>query len=485
LPYPFLILMTKRGQLSRAAGRAREFFGSVRPRTWLLAAGVLHVSVTCAVFAAGRFAVAPGSFNAEGIGLFARDGVGYRAQALALAGRLSGGEVGAWAGAPVEFHVKLYALAYAAFGPLLGHSIIGVEPLNLLYYLAAVWLVYRIGAEAFGRRAGLLAAAAVAPWPSFVLHTTQLVKDPLFVACMLGVCAVCVCWLARALTPWRGLALAAAAAPPLLLLARAKSNMWESVASVIFVAAALLAVRLARERRLLAGNLLCAALVVLLLFAAPVQQTSVRVRDELAAGGASVAHTEARDADGEASKETQGETSGGAAANGADASGGFVWRLAGARVARRRENFVARYGHTKSSLDADVKFGDTPDIVVHLPRAALVGVFAPFPRMWFDEGDRTGRAGRLLSGAETLAFYAAAALACVGLYAERRNLAAWLLVTVALLNCVALGLVVTNVGALFRLRYVFWMLVVITAARGALGLAGVVYNPRRLGGGAR
>lgn len=426
----------------------------MRPRTLLLGAGLLHAAVTGAVFAVGRAGLAPGSFNAEGLGPFARDGIRYHEQALALA---QGVGARGWWESPFELHVKLYALCYAAFGPLAGHSILGVEPLNLLYYLAVVWLVHRAGAEAFGPRAGLAAAACVALWPSFLLHTTQPIKDPLFVACLLGVCAVCVCWLRRTLTPARGVALAAAGAVPVLLLARLKSNMWESVVVVVVIAAGLLAVRVARERRLLAGNVACAALVGVLVCAAPVRPTSVRMRD--AAGAA------ARAADATAATEGGGP--------------GLVWRLAGARVARRRENFVARYGDHASSIDSDVAFRDTADVARHLPRAALVGLFAPFPHMWFAQGDRTGRAGRLLSGAETLAFYLAAALAGLGVYLERRNFAAWFLLAAALLNCLALGLVVTNIGALFRLRYVFWMLLVMVAARGAVGLAGMVYNPRR------
>jgi hypothetical protein len=42
----------------------------------------------------------------------------------------------------------------------------------------------------------------------------------------------------------------------------------------------------------------------------------------------------------------------------------------------------------------------------------------------------------------------------------------WLLFLVATIGMLALGLVVVNAGALFRLRYVFWMLMIIIASRG-------------------
>jgi hypothetical protein len=42
----------------------------------------------------------------------------------------------------------------------------------------------------------------------------------------------------------------------------------------------------------------------------------------------------------------------------------------------------------------------------------------------------------------------------------------WLLFLVATIGMLALGLVVVNAGALFRLRYAFWILVVIISSRG-------------------
>lgn len=407
-----------------------------RPAHLLLAAALLHILTTIAVFTVGRLAVAPGSFDENGVGQFAFDSIRYREEALSLVQLLREGGLSAWVDAAPEMHVKAYSLSYLIFGPVLGHSILGVEPLNLFYYLAIVSLVYGVGAQVFGRRAGLLAAALVALWPSFLLHTTQLLKDPLSVACLLAIVLVAVTWLGSSLTPARAVLMAAAYAAPLFVLARVKSNMWESVASVVLTGAALLLLRCVRERRALVGNLLCAALALILLFAAPVRTTTVTVRD-----------TNAVVATGEQ---------------------GFVWGHLGARIASRRAYFIERYsGAFGSNIDEGVTFRNTADIVRYLPRATLVGFFAPFPSMWLARGAYTGRAGRLLSGAEMLACYLVAALACVGMWRGRRNAAAWLLFVVTLVNMVALGLVVTNVGALFRLRYVFWMLIIVLAAEGA------------------
>ena len=57
-------------------------------------------------------------------------------------------------------------------------------------------------------------------------------------------------------------------------------------------------------------------------------------------------------------------------------------------------------------------------------------------------------------------------LTLIGLWRGRRNLLGWFLFGFLASGIVALGLVVNNVGALYRLRYPFWTLMVILAAGG-------------------
>ncbi len=104
------------------------------------------------------------------------------------------------------------------------------------------------------------------------------------------------------------------------------------------------------------------------------------------------------------------------------------------------------------------------DVLRFIPRAAVIGFFAPFPRMWFEHGSY-GSAGRLLSGAETLVMYFLYFGVAACLWRNRRRLETWLLFLVATLGTVALGLVVANAGALYRLRYVFWIMFIIMAAQ--------------------
>ena len=132
----------------------------------------------------------------------------------------------------------------------------------------------------------------------------------------------------------------------------------------------------------------------------------------------------------------------------------------------RRAGFRS-YTSQASNIDADVQFTSMGDVMRYMPRAFVIGFFAPFPKMWMEVGS-FGRAARLLSGLETLVMYFLYFAAGLCVWRERRNLKMWLVFLVATIGMLALGFVVVNAGALFRIRYVFWMMMIVLAARGLL-----------------
>ncbi|HEV7798856.1 MAG TPA: hypothetical protein VGO73_11900, partial [Pyrinomonadaceae bacterium] len=138
------------------------------------------------------------------------------------------------------------------------------------------------------------------------------------------------------------------------------------------------------------------------------------------------------------------------------------------RVGKMRQQFVIESPNSSSNIDSKVQLNSLTEILRYLPRAAMIGFFAPFPNMWFATGGQVGSAGRLLSGVETLALYVVQGLAIVGLWAARgrRRNSVWLLWLIAATGMIALGLVVVNVGALYRLRYLFSILLIILASGG-------------------
>lgn len=409
------------------------------------------MTLTVAVYAVGRSAAFPGTFDENGVAVsFASDGVRYRADAAELSGKLWRGELGAWVTADRPFHVKLYSICFALFGPLLGYNVLGAEPLNALFYLACVALAFCLGRELFGARAGLLAACAVALWPSFLLHTTQFLKDPLFDALTLGLTLVNVRWLTREYTLGGALRAGAAGSLVVTVLWFARSGMGALLVALVVLGALALVARQLCARRLLAANVAGAALLFAVTLGVP---RLARGALELGASPSSARwtaeHVTLRES---AAEETAIVT-----------RGGFMSSTA-ARVGRVRRRFVEMYPDSGSNVDADVRIESASDLLLYLPRAAEVGFFAPFPVMWLSSGRSVGAAGRLLGGVESLAMYAVEALALIALWRARRRLAAWLLFASAATGLIALGLVVVNVGTLYRLRYVFVMLLIVLAA---------------------
>ncbi|HEX8721651.1 MAG TPA: hypothetical protein VF736_13530 [Pyrinomonadaceae bacterium] len=451
-------------------------------RRLLAAAALLHVALAVGLFAAGRARVAPSLVDRDGImPSFAFDSYEYRLGAERLEGVLRERGLSAWAAAQGPAHVKLIALQFALLGPLFGHSTLSAEPLNLLCYVAVVGLALALGNEVGGCRAGLLAGAVVALWPTLLLHTTQLLKDPLFIAGALALVLVVTTWLTRDYG-WRAAAAATAllaAVAGLLLLVRGKFA--PVVFALVLFGLALLVLRQLLERRVLYWNTLCPLLVLaaaawLNVYAAndgravklyppdgggppKAVADAVRLRSEITyAGGVRAPKAESATLAGRLREAVERVTT---------------------EAASNRYRYNVSFPESGSGIDRDVGFARPGDVAAYLPRAAEIGFWAPFPDTWGGAGKTVGGAGRRLAAAETFAIYLCQLLALAAVLRAPRRIAAWLLLSAAAFGMTVLGLVVSNVGTLYRFRYTFWVLLIVLAAK---GLAGV--RDRRGAGGA-
>jgi hypothetical protein len=411
----------------------------------LIVAAMLHLATTAATFSLGRRAIMPNTFDANGVAVaFADDGVGYREDAATLAEMLWGGKVHEWFSAAYPFHVKLYSICFASFGLILGFNILSAEPFNLFCYLGILLLVYKLGNEMFGSRAALIASSTVALWPTFLLHTTQLLKDPLFILGMLALIFVMVQLLMRA-GSWRPSLLRGAWGGIIAsVLWIARSDMGALLIGTVLLGTLMLVVRQFQLSRASPSNLTALALMTLLTVAAllwlPVYRDADNPRIKEAANNAS--H------------------------NPRPAAGVDWWQLP-ARVGLVRERFIEKYSNAGSNIDPYVKLTNTADLIRYLPRAVAIGLFAPFPNMWFETGSTVGLSGRVLAGFEMLITYAIELLAVVALCQRWRQLSLWLLFSIVTIGIAALGLVVVSIGTLYRLRYLYLILLTIPAA-GAL-----------------
>jgi hypothetical protein len=308
-------------------------------------------------------------------------------------------------------------------------------------------MVFKLGELVFNFRTGLVAAAIVALWPSFLLHTTQLLRDPLLITAVLILMLSLTLSLKRDLAWPRGILAGVAGAAAIVLIRIVRLPMWNLLWPIVFLAVLFLIVRAITQRRCALGNLVCAITTVAAMMITPAFQSAFHNQQ--------IVHRPRLIVPEEVQKlplEEQIEARRHAFSLQDDPSGEAVPSEAG------------------SDIDRGVQFKRTTDIIRHVPRATVVGFLAPFPNMWLATGKQVGAGGRRLAGFETLLSYMIECLALFGLWRERKNLSAWFICLVVALGAVALGLVVANIGALYRLRFPFWILLIVCGANGAVHL---------------
>jgi hypothetical protein len=409
----------------------------------LLLAAVLHISVALSVLAIGKLRLAPAQFDDYGIGMFAADGTIYKGEAIALCAVLENQGFSAWATWPTQLHVRLYSLPLAALYRWLGFNILAIEPLNLIYYLAILVLVFKLGETVFNYQTGIIGSGIVALWPSLLLHTTQLLRDPLLISAVLMLMLSVTLCQKRDYAWHRGILIGVTGTAAIVLIRIVRLPMWNLLVMIIGLSVLLLLVQLIRQRRFPVGNVAFVLMIIAAVIITPHFQSSFRNQQ--------VVKTERFTVPEEMqSLSVQGQM--------AARRQGFDYQ-----IEPSGESVPSEAG---SDIDRGVRFRGPVDILRQVPRATLVGFFAPFPNMWLNPGKQVGSSGRLLSGFEMVLTYVIECLALFGLWRSRKHLVAWFLFLITTLGVVALGLVVTNIGALYRLRYPFWALLVVLAAGG-------------------
>lgn len=419
-----------------AERRKRKIWSRIKSWHLIAIAAAWHVLVTLVIFTIGRLQLMPSTFAADGLGGFADDGFLYRQEIQTLGEVIRTRSLHDIINWPSQLHLKLYALVSLPFGTF---NILAIEPLNVIYYVSILVLSYQVGLRLFDRRTGLMAAVVVALWPSFLLHSTQLLRDPLLIATVLAVCFVIVDYLTRTKSIGKGLLTGLLASLLLVTIWIVRLSMWDAMRAMSFLGLLFLIIRQFREKRFLAGCLIIAVMLAFTVMVTPryqylfsQQQRSIQLNYQT-----SIAEL--------------------------NANASMLERLMNRRRGFTEDELTAAAG---SNIDIDVRFNKWPDVLRYLPRAAVIGFFSPFPNMWFASGNKVGRAGRLLSGFETLLTYIIICLAVVGVVRMRKSLAVWWVVLTTFIGVTGLGLIVLNVGALYRTRYIFWILLVILGAGG-------------------
>ena len=413
------------------------------PRHFLVLAALFHLAVTTMVFSLGRFSLMPSQFDRDGIGQFAADGHIHLGDAIQMTNVFETEGAAAWFKTAAPLHVRAYSLSLIPLHHLFGFNIMTIEPVNLLLYLAMLAIVFKLTESMFDRRAAWIAATLVALWPTLLVHSTQPLRDPLLIAALLAFFLIMQRWLTEIFN-WRQLAIIAVGGVLILLtIWVVRLAMWDISRVVVGLGFLLVIAGQLWKKKLAIPNLVFGLILILAVLAIPHFNRQLQFLSK-------------RDADND--RLLIGEK----------AAGLPIWE----RVIARRNGFINRLYdedyRAGSDIDSGVRFQNRTELILYLPRAAAIGLGAPFPNAWFAPGMLVGRTGRIISGGEMVVTYMLEVLALFGLWRARRDVFAWLLAVIAILGVTALGLIVINVGSLYRLRYPYWIFLAMLGAGGGV-----------------
>ncbi len=344
-----------------------------------------------------------------------------------------------------QIHVRLYMMSYVVLYPLFGNSILSLEGMNLIFYLLIILLTYKIGEKCFDTRTGVLAAIIVGLWPSLLLHSSQPLRDTLFIALMLAYTILLYAFLDKGLSLLKAFTLVAGGLLLLALLWLIRDNITLLYLAMAGTCLGLLFLKVLKEnkKKQFIYNFVCLPVLLIgILFIPKLLQNQL---------------PEKREATPEQGQRLEEFT------NQQNASNEFKFVK---QIQFLRFKAGVLYPEAGSSIDADVQFSNVFDVIAYLPRALEIGIFSPFPNYWFSDGKIYGKTGRLLSGAEMFLTYLLYFFALIGIWQTRASPQMWLLLITFLSAAVSFGLVVINIGQLYRMRYFFWILAVILGSGG-------------------
>ncbi|MCX8145982.1 MAG: hypothetical protein N3C59_06575, partial [Azovibrio sp.] len=140
---------------------------------------------------------------------------------------------------------------------------------------------------------------------------------------------------------------------------------------------------------------------------------------------------------------------------------------AAASVFCYRHSFIRHHTGAAANIDHERLLTNYREALSYLPRALQIGMLAPFPTDWVGQATSPGgRVKRLVSGVEMLGVYV---LLIGWIWVLRSDGNVW---GVAALSVIGIGGILfyayssPNVGALYRYRFPFLMLLILIAALG-------------------
>jgi hypothetical protein len=405
---------------------------------------LFHVAVSVLLSVIARSSFLSSLHNGQGFWNFALDSFGYHKEAMRLLDYLKHGDYGSWWASTPWWHVKWIALSYAVITP----DPLSFAPINALTWAVSVVCVYKIVRQLFPdhRVLAVLSTTMFGLWPSYLFQSTQLLKDPLY---SMGILTMVCGWVAL-LSGRRGILFCFLVSFGVLLAYLNRIYILEPLIFLSLLATALILWRVPRSR-------IYALLAFAMIGGLYVYQYCAKVKPlhqiEI---GASISANPA---------ETKMPRSGTLTRYSNRVTSWLRYQVM--RLANARDLWIEKYPNAGINIDTDVHFRSLKDILAYIPKAAIIGFLAPFPSHWIGVARTAGRASRILAGLEMMVWYILLPGFVYFLFSGTvaPHIRIWMLVyTLSLVLLTAL--VVTNIGALYRMRFVYFLPILIGGLEG-------------------
>ena len=414
--------------------------------------------VSCSPFLAGMH-------NGQGLWNFAIDSFGYDQRAIRGSLMLHAGDFSAWwAGdttSVVQYpHVRLIALMYFVFSP----SPIAFAPVNALTWVATVFSVYALARLVMPGHRNVAAVGAMVFFlmPTYLLQTTQLLKDPLFTFGISFILFVLV-RLLNGMFSWKVISFGLLA---YFLCIVIRPYMQIPLAFMIYAVFTIMLLKNPEYRKQI---ILAASVFFVLLYAdlnearspkghvAASLDYSAAISNKAASSGKSGASSGNSRPSFEGSDSPDNESSK-ALMSLYDLSTYFDYL---ATYFQRLRTGLYSY-EAGSHIDEDVVFENWIGASAYLPRAFLVGLLSPFPSEWLEPAQSAGKGSRLLAGVEMAFLYVIFTGFVVFMFCKTPTLRVRVfLLMFSLAFLVLLGMVVPNEGAIYRMRYPYLLPIIL------------------------
>jgi len=407
---------------------------------------LFHLAISLSLSLIARSTFLANLHSGQGLWNFALDSFSYHDEAVRLLELFRDGDYAGWWGSSPWWHVKWIGLSYAVLAP----DPLSYAPINGLTWAVSVVCIFMIVRQLFPGRHKLAIASALTfgLWPSYLLHTTQLLKDPLYIMGMLMMFWGCV----NLLSGRRAVISVPLIVFGVLVAYLNRTYILEPLICLSLLAA-ILELWLSRRAWGHAGFAIVIIAGVGVYFY--IQRPEIQIQPLPGQRGNIQSKPQPKVKIPTRGRNRQGYSSSKLVEKGVR------------KISYLRGRYTKKYPNAGTNVDTDVNFRSLKDILAYIPRAAVIGFLAPFPSHWFSTARTAGRASRLVAGLEMMFWYLLLPGFLYFLFTGPvpPHIRIWMLVyTLSLV--VLTSLVVTNIGALYRLRYVYFLPILIVGLEG-------------------